>query len=123
MPAPAFTVILKVVLVLRPPPSVAVSVTLVTPLIEGVPLMNLPDRVRPTGRTLDDRLIWLGVSWSMNVFDKFRLYLDTHRSTLGLDRLIQLGRGIVLPRIRTGCQPVVTKRDRSRTASLSCPAE
>ena len=52
---PGLTVILKLVLVLKPPPSVAVSVTLVTPLIEGVPLMNLPDRVRPAGKALDDR--------------------------------------------------------------------
>ena len=65
------TVRVKVVLAVKLPGSVAVTVTLVTPDIEGVPEMVEGEvKLRPAGRLDTDRVRLVGVSASVNTLAK-----------------------------------------------------
>ena len=67
VPEAGLTVMLKLVLADRLPGSVAVTVTVLTPLIEGVPEMVEGEvKLRPAGRPETASVRLLGVSASVN---------------------------------------------------------
>ncbi len=71
VPPAGLTVIVKLVLALMLPGSVAVTVTVLTPLMEGVPEMVEGGlKLSPAGRPLTASVNWLGVSASVNTLAK-----------------------------------------------------
>jgi hypothetical protein len=67
VPAAGFTVRVKLVLALILPGSVAVTITVLTPDIEGVPeMVEGATKFSPAGKPETDKVNWLGVSASVN---------------------------------------------------------
>jgi hypothetical protein len=67
------TVMVKLVLTVRLPGSVAVTVMLLTPLSDGVPERIVPIRLKPAGSPLIERLRLLGVCSSVKVLARLML--------------------------------------------------